>query len=222
LIVAGSTLEGEEAALLEAWPKLLLAHPDSVLVIAPRHPERFAAVAALLERSGRAWIRRTEWRSRAVADIEPLRPGAILLLDSIGELASVYSLAAIAFVGGSLVPAGGHNPLEPAQFGVPIVMGPHYGNFRAIVDAFRTREAILIAQKEGFLRVLSELLAKPAHAQAMGARARLVFEAKAGATGRCVAALKSLLSPDAAATEGTAAGSANVKNDSERPVGRFI
>ena len=71
-----------------------------------------------------------------------LKPGEIVLLDTIGELASVYSLAAVAFVGGSLVPAGGHNPLEPAQFGVPIVMGPHYANFRAITDDLRAHQAL--------------------------------------------------------------------------------
>jgi 3-deoxy-D-manno-octulosonic-acid transferase len=119
-IVAGSTLEGEEAALLDSWPSLLMAEQDIVLVIAPRHPERFAAVAALLDRSGRDWKRRSNWKGRSPT----LKPGQIVLLDTIGELASIYSLAAVAFVGGSLVPAGGHNPLEPAQFGVPILMGP--------------------------------------------------------------------------------------------------
>ena len=78
----------------------------------------------------------------------PLKSGQIVLLDTIGELASVYSLAAVAFVGGSLVPAGGHNPLEPAQFGVPIVMGPHYANFRAITEDLRAHDAIRIAPKE--------------------------------------------------------------------------
>ena len=78
----------------------------------------------------------------------PLRPGEIVLLDTIGELASVYCLAAVAFVGGSLIPAGGHNPLEPAQFAVPIVMGPHYVNFRAITDDLLAHDAIRIAAKE--------------------------------------------------------------------------
>jgi 3-deoxy-D-manno-octulosonic-acid transferase len=79
---------------------------------------------------------------------KPLNPGQIVLLDTIGELASVYSLASVAFVGGSLVPAGGHNPLEPAQFGVPIVMGPHYANFRAITDDLLAHQALRIAAKE--------------------------------------------------------------------------
>jgi 3-deoxy-D-manno-octulosonic-acid transferase len=189
-VVAGSTLEGEEAALLEVWPKLLNVDAQLAMVLAPRHPERFAAVAALLEKSGNRWVRRSEWGTKSV---EPLRPGEIVLLDTIGELASVYSLASVAFVGGSLVPAGGHNPLEPAQFGVPIVMGPHYANFLAITDSLRTHDALRIAAKEELGAALIALLGDRTAAQAMGARAREVFERQAGATERCVAALRALL-----------------------------
>jgi 3-deoxy-D-manno-octulosonic-acid transferase len=193
LIVAGSTLEGEEAALLEAWPKLLEVDPRLVLVLAPRHPERFAAVAALLEKSGVAWVRRSDWRSQPPTEIKPLHPGQIVLLDSIGELASVYSLAAVAFVGGSLFPGGGHNPLEPAQFGVPIVMGSHYANFRAITEDLRAHEAIRNAAKEDLAEVLIELLQDRQAAEVTGDRARQVFEQQAGATARCVEALRELL-----------------------------
>jgi len=112
---------------------------------------------------------------------------------AIGELASVYSLASVAFVGGSLVPAGGHNPLEPAQFGVPIVMGPHYANFVAITDSLRAHDALRIAAKEELAAALTALLGDRPAAEAMGARAREVFEQQAGATDRCVAALRALL-----------------------------
>jgi 3-deoxy-D-manno-octulosonic-acid transferase len=193
LIVAGSTLEGEEAALLEAWPRLLAADPRLAMVLAPRHPERFNAVAALLDQSGIPWVRRSRWNAQP-ADAPPqVAPGEIVLLDTIGELASVYSLAAVAFVGGSLVPAGGHNPLEPAQFGVPIVMGPHYANFRAITESLRAREAIRIAAKDELSETLIKLLQDPAVAQAMGERARQVFDQQAGATERTVRALEDLL-----------------------------
>jgi 3-deoxy-D-manno-octulosonic-acid transferase len=228
LVVAGSTLEGEEAALLEAWPRLLAADARLVLLLAPRHPERFGAVAALLDRSGLAWVRRSNWRaaepsSGAAGRLEPaerskplqlgeakslqfgkakplqpnqkqLQPGQIVLLDSIGELASVYSLASVAFVGGSLIPAGGHNPLEPAQFGVPIVMGPHYANFRSITEDLLTHQALCIAAKEELAATLTGLLGNPAGAEVMGERARQVFASQAGATGRAVEAIQNLLS----------------------------
>ena len=227
LVVAGSTLEGEEAALLEAWPRLLAADARLALVLAPRHPERFAAVAALLDRSGLAWVRRSDWRaaepgSGTAGRLEPagrskplqlgqakppqfgqakplqpgknpLQPGQIVLLDTIGELASVYSLASVAFVGGSLIPAGGHNQLEPAQFGVPIVMGPHYANFRSITEDLLAHQALCIAAKGELAATLTGLLADSVRAEAMGERARQVFASQAGATGRSVEALRELL-----------------------------
>jgi 3-deoxy-D-manno-octulosonic-acid transferase len=116
-----------------------------------------------------------------------------LLLDTIGELASVYSLAAVAFVGGSLVPAGGHNPLEPAQFGVPMVMGTHYANFRAITEDLRAHQAVRIAARDELAGVLIELLRERNAAAAMGERARQVFNQQAGATERCVDALREVL-----------------------------
>ncbi|MGA8043640.1 MAG: 3-deoxy-D-manno-octulosonic acid transferase [Terracidiphilus sp.] len=185
-VVAGSTLEGEEAALLDAWPHLLAACPHLVLVLAPRHPERFAAVATLLDRSGFQWSRRS-------TGMPALAPGHIVLLDTIGELASVYSLAAVAFVGGSIVPAGGHNPLEPAQFAVPILMGPHTANFRAITDDLVAHDAVRIATGEHLAEALLALLSDGPTASAMGLRARHVFEAQAGATARTRDAIAKLL-----------------------------
>jgi 3-deoxy-D-manno-octulosonic-acid transferase len=187
-VVAGSTLDGEEQALLEAWPHLLEADKDLVMVIAPRHPERFGGVAALLEQSSVDWVRRSEWKTG-----DSLRAGQVILLDTIGELASVYSLAAVAFVGGSLVAAGGHNPLEPAQFGVPIVMGPHYENFRVITEDLLKEHALTIATIEDLAEKLTELLTDYAIAQFMGGCASQVFKQQAGATHRTVKALKALL-----------------------------
>jgi 3-deoxy-D-manno-octulosonic-acid transferase len=193
LVVAGSTLEGEETALLEAWPRLLEAEPRLAMVLAPRHPERFAAVAALLESSGIQWVRRSDWSSKPEGLLHPIDAGQIVLLDTIGELASVYSLAAVAFVGGSLVDAGGHNPLEPAQFGVPIVMGPYDANFRAIIQDLRAHQALRITSKEELAAALIALLQDSAAAAAMGTRAREVFHQQAGATDRCITALRELL-----------------------------
>jgi 3-deoxy-D-manno-octulosonic-acid transferase len=199
-LVAGSTLEGEEAALLEVWPRLLKAGHPLAMVLAPRHPERFDQVAALLDRSSIPSVRRSAWKSHPPDAQHPLWPGEVLLLDSIGDLASVYSLAAVAFVGGSLVPAGGHNPLEPAQFGVPMVMGPNYANFRAITEDLIAHNAIRIAAREQLAQVLVDLLTGREEAKAMGERAREVFEQQAGATGRCVEAIRELLSPESHAS----------------------
>ena len=183
VLVCGSTLEGEEETLLNAAPL------DVLMILAPRHPERFEAVARLLERSGRNWVRRSQWMSAPT----PLKSGTVFLLDSIGELASVYSLANIAFVGGSLVAAGGHNPLEPAQFRVPVVMGPHYENFRAIVDQLRVQDAIRIVQPDAMQQELGAFLADEKTAHAMGERAYAVFSSEAGATTRAVEALAAVL-----------------------------
>ena len=188
LAVAGSTLEGEEATLLAAWPEILAAEPDLALVLAPRHPERFDSVAELLGRSG------FPWRRRPVLGENALVSGEIVLLDSIGELASVYSLASVAFVGGSLVPAGGHNPLEPAQFGVPVVMGPHFANFRGIVEALQSKEAMKITQSQDLAGTIASLLGDRETARAMGERGRRVFEEQAGATERTMTALREILS----------------------------
>jgi len=192
-LVAGSTLEGEENALLEAWPHLLAADPRLVMVLAPRHPERFATVSALLEKSGLCWARRSEWQTSPRVSLQALTAGQIVLLDTIGELASVYSLASVAFVGGSLVPAGGHNPLEPAQFGVPIVMGPHYSNFRMITDDLLAHKALRVADRKELAAVLTDLLLHPVLAAEMGERARTVFDQQSGATRRCMDALRALL-----------------------------
>ena len=192
-VVAGSTLEGEESALLQAWPQLLAADPQLAMILAPRHPERFAAVAALLDNSGIPWIKRSDWRSQP-APLSPILPGQIVLLDTIGELASVYSLASVAFVGGSLIPAGGHNPLEPAQFGVPIVMGPHHANFRAITEDLLAHQAVSIASKENLANTLINLLRDSSSASTMGNRSKHVFDQQSGATVRCVDSLRELLS----------------------------
>jgi 3-deoxy-D-manno-octulosonic-acid transferase len=194
-VVAGSTLEGEETAELKLWPDLLRQNPQLFLILAPRHPERFPAVEKLLIESGLSWEKRSRWMEAP----DLISAGGTLLLDSIGELASVYSLASVAFVGGSLVPSGGHNPLEPAQFGVPVVTGPDYTNFRAIVEELRKHKAICITETKDLLATLTDLLQDSAKAQAIGARAREVFEQQAGATGRTVAAVRELLGESAQA-----------------------
>lgn len=182
VLVCGSTMDGEERQILEA------TSPQIITILAPRHPERFDAVADLLAQSGRTWVRRSNWAQQP----EALALGTVLLLDSIGELAGIYALATVAFVGGSLVPAGGHNPLEPAQFGVPVVMGPHYENFRGVVEAMRAAGGIRIAAPEELGGVLAGLLGDPDEARRVGEAGRTVFTREAGATARALNVLLEL------------------------------
>jgi 3-deoxy-D-manno-octulosonic-acid transferase len=189
VLVCGSTLDGEEEILLEAFQQLLKTFPDCVMILAPRHPERFARVAGLLKNRKERFVRRSNWMKRPAK----IKPGTVILLDSIGELASVYALASVAFVGGSLVPGGGHNPLEPAQFAVPVVMGTHYANFRAIIDTLLQAEALKLATKETLVPMLENLLTDVDAANALGVRALEVFHHQSGATGRAVTALLGLL-----------------------------
>jgi 3-deoxy-D-manno-octulosonic-acid transferase len=193
LVVAGSTLAGEEEALLEIWLEVQrrCSPTASMLLIAPRHTIRFDEVFALIGKQGYVPVRCS---SLPEAGEESFLSGnVVLLLDTIGDLASVYSVGAVAFVGGSLVAKGGHNPLEPAQFGVPVVMGESYENFKEIVGAMRDADAIRIVSREGLGEALVELMTDRAGAEAMGARGRAVFEAQSGATGRTVAALMELV-----------------------------
>jgi 3-deoxy-D-manno-octulosonic-acid transferase len=189
VLVCGSTLEGEEEILLDAFRQLLKTVPDCVMILAPRHPERFGRVAGLLKHRKEPYVRRSNWMKRPAK----IKPGTVVLLDSIGELASVYALASVAFVGGSLVPAGGHNPLEPAQFAVPVVMGTHYANFRTVIDTLVQAEALKVATTETLLPMLENLLTDHEAANALGVRALEVFQHQAGATGRTITALLGLL-----------------------------
>jgi 3-deoxy-D-manno-octulosonic-acid transferase len=190
LLVAGSTLEGEEELLLAAWPTIHKASPDVALMLAPRHPERFESTAELIRKSRYTFSR----CSQLLHDSETVFGGTILLLDTIGDLASMYALGAAAFVGGSLVKRGGHNPLEPAQFGVPVVMGPSFENFRDIVAKMQEAGGIRIVQdKDELETALVELLENPEQAKALGERGRRVFEEQQGATERTVEALVAMI-----------------------------
>ncbi len=189
VLVCGSTLEGEEQVLLQAWSAVLEAEPNAVMVLAPRHPDRFATVAALVAGSGFGLVLASEFRNRP----EAVAAGSIFLLDTIGDLAAIYGIAAVAFVGGSLVAKGGHNPLEPAQFAVPVVMGPSFENFRDVVESMRERDAIRIVGPEILAGTLTGLLLGKEDAKELGERGRAAFEAQSGATASTVQALTALL-----------------------------
>ena len=189
VLVCGSTLEGEEEILLDAFQQLRKAIPDCVMILAPRHPERFGRVAQLLRSRNEQSVRRSNWMKRPAK----IKAGTVVLLDSIGELASVYAVASVAFVGGSLIPAGGHNPLEPAQFAIPVVMGTHYANFRAIIETLVNAEAVKLATNETLVPILEMLLSDHDAASALGVRALEVFHHQSGATARATTALLRLL-----------------------------
>jgi 3-deoxy-D-manno-octulosonic-acid transferase len=179
-------VEGEEALLLKAFENILVQYARAVMILAPRHPERFPAAAALLERMSIRFWRRSVWSG------EPLA-GAVLLLDTIGELAALYALADIAFVGGSLVQRGGHNIIEPAQYGVAIVVGKHTENFRDIVSLFRSRDAVRVAGPAELPLVFLELLANNEERVGLGQRAGETMRSQIGATSRTAGELLKLL-----------------------------
>ena len=186
VLVCGSTVEGEEPLLLKAFENLRVGHPRAVMILAPRHPERFDEVAILVRQLGIPLFRRSQWHGESLT-------GGVLLVDSIGELAAIYALADVAFVGGSLVPRGGHNIIEPAQHGVAIVTGNHTENFRDIVGLFQSRDAVRIVGMAELPLTLMQLLADDAERRALGRRAQETMRSQMGATLRTLEALKALV-----------------------------
>ena len=197
VLVCGSTVEGEEELLLKAFADVRAKNPLAVMILAPRHPQRFDEAAELLRRLQVDFHRRSQWAGEGLAS-------GVLLVDSIGELAALYALADVAFVGGSLVARGGHNIIEPALHGVAIVVGPHTENFRDIVGLFRKREAVRVASAEDLASLLPALLANDSERRALGRRAQQTIEMQVGATARTLSALQALVGdkqPVAAHTE---------------------
>jgi 3-deoxy-D-manno-octulosonic-acid transferase len=186
VLVCGSTVEGEEPLLLKAFENLAIEHRRAVMILAPRHPERFPAVAELLGQMSIRFCRRSRWNGEALA-------GGVLLLDTIGELAALYALADVAFVGGSLVPRGGHNLIEPAQHGVAVVVGNHTENFRDVVSLFQSRDAVRVVGPRELPRMLLELLANDTERIALGRRAAETMRSQSGATARTAEELQKLL-----------------------------
>jgi len=187
--VAGSTHEGEEELVLDAHARLAAAQPAALLVLVPRHPPRFEAVTALLRRRGVAFVTRSS--GAAVAPTT-----AVLLVDTLGELVEFYAAADVAFVGGSLVPVGGHNLLEPAALGKPVVSGPHTANAapvaRLLVEA---GAAELVADGAALAACVGRLLADGAARRSAGERGRAAVSANRGALERFLALLAPLLRP---------------------------
>jgi len=179
LIVAGSTHQGEETEVLEVLSSVERAGLRAALVLAPRHPERFGAAEALAERSGRSVRLRSRPGSR------PLAEGEVLLLDSLGELPGLFTRAAVAFVGGTLVPVGGHNLLEPILEGRAVLFGPHTENAReAAVLALESGAGYRVADGADLARRTIEALRDPAAWSARGKAGREALERHRGAAER--------------------------------------
>jgi len=202
LILAGSTHGPEESILIEAF-KQLKSHrlPLGIrLLIAPRHPERFGEVSTLLQKSGLTWARQSDPEKTTDPGCE------VILLDTVGELRAAYPLAAVAFVGGSLAPFGGHNVLEPASLGVPVITGAHTQNFAAITRALLDENAIVqlpnleaAPAANELATVLGQLLSEEARRREIGQRAQAVCNQNRGATERTIRVIESLLAAPATA-----------------------
>jgi len=164
----------EDDAVIEALREVCAARPGLLLILAPRKPERFDIVAEKLSSAGVAFIRRTS--------LEPLTVPGVLLLDNIGELAALFEIADVVFMGGTLAQRGGHNILEPAYFGKPIIVGPHMENFAAIADEFHRAQALTLIQRPaGLAAAVTQLLD---HGSTLGIRTRELAQSKRGVTER--------------------------------------
>jgi len=190
VIIAASTLKGEEEPVFEAFQRIRARVPEALLIIAPRKPERFDDVEQYARRAGWNTVRRSE----LPVDAEPRQD--VVVLDTIGELAQLYQVATAVFVGGSLVDQGGHNILEPAVFGKAIVFGPHMQNFAEIARTFVENDAaIQIRSGRELEHALLGLLTDPVRRARLGAAARALVEANRGARGKTMTAIARVLPP---------------------------
>ncbi len=188
VFMAASTFKGEEAAVLDAFAVVRRAAPGALAVIAPRKPERFAEAEALASAEGLRVVR----RSALAVDAEPRAD--VVILDSMGELAHLFPVATVVFVGGSLVAQGGHNILEPAVHGKPIVFGPHMENFAEISATFlRNQAAIQVADAASLIDVVARLMSDSVERARLGAAARALVEANRGAKVRTLDAIAEIL-----------------------------
>ena len=184
--MAASTHEGEETIVLDVHEALRARYDDLLLVLVPRHPERFAAVRELVEKRGHSVVSRT--------DDQPAGHAAVFLCDTMGEVPLFYAASDVAFVAGSLVPIGRHNLLEPASLGVPFVTGPHNFNAQDIADLFLERGACRrVADADELVETISELLTNPDEAARLGRAGQEVLEENRGALERLLVLLEPLL-----------------------------
>ncbi len=186
--IAGSTHEGEEEAALTAHSAVLARHPNALLILVPRHPQRFDAVKSLLRKKS------IDFAERSQGDA-PGDGHTVFLVDTLGELQRFYAASDVAFVGGSLVPVGGHNLLEPAVLGLPVLSGPHTHNAQEIADLLEQAGAVeIVSDAEGLGRGVARLFDDPAHAREVGTRSEAAVARSRGAVTRLVAMVEPLIS----------------------------
>jgi 3-deoxy-D-manno-octulosonic-acid transferase len=207
VLIAASTRDGEEEMLLEGFSELLHAHPNLLLLIAPRHPQRFRSVVELCEQKGFA----VESHQRAKSCKPDIQ---IYVIDSMGELPNFYAASDVAFVGGSLMPNGGHNVVEPAALGVAVIVGPHTDNFSDIVQLLSTAGALLIADDVcGFVGHVAKLLADSDARDEAGAAGRRIVEENKGASVKVAQILDEILAHSGESISGTQIGLGRIKRE---------
>ena len=190
VFMAASTVKGEESPVLAAFAAVRRVHPATLLIMAPRKPERFAEAEALARAEGLRVVRRKE----LAVDAEPRAD--VIILNTIGELAHLFQVATVVFMGGSLVDQGGHNILEPAVHGKPIVFGPHMTNFAEIAETFlRNQAAVQVDTPAELAGAVSRLVGDPVERARLGAAARALVEANRGAKRRTLDSIANVLPP---------------------------
>lgn len=188
--VAGSTHAGEEEQVLEAYRSLVAEQRQVALILVPRHPERCRQVSELLSRQGISYV----LRSHINENMPPMGPGDVLLVDSIGEMLKFYAMADLVFVGGSLVPVGGHNVLEGVLLKKPVLYGPHMHNFRDIAKLLKDAMAALeIADSQALKSALVQLIDHPEQRRALGEAGYQLIARNVGATAKTLSVIETLL-----------------------------
>jgi 3-deoxy-D-manno-octulosonic-acid transferase len=191
VLVAASTMPGEEGPVLDAWKAVRQRHLQALMILAPRHPNRCETVGQILVSRGVSFVRRNTLKE---SETSQLATAEVLLLDTIGELAGLFQVADVVFMGGSLVPTGGHNLLEPAYWAKAVIFGPHMENFRDTAELFLAEHAAFQVQDSvGLARCLLSLLGDTALRNQAGRQAKQVLERESGATRRVLDQLASLL-----------------------------
>lgn len=200
ILVAGSTHRGEEEIILDAYEIIKKSMSDLKLVLAPRHPERFSVVEDILKKKRLNFIRRSELPILSRHDSFPgsqltgqSQQADIILLDTIGELPQVFSKATVVFIGGSLVPVGGHNILEPAYWGKPIVFGPHMENFPVASEFLKEGAALMLKDSKDITTVIKNLLRDNKKAEEMGQKAKAIIDSNTGAVEKALNLVRSFL-----------------------------